>query len=64
MDPITSPAELGRGEQATLDMKLRIADLRAREADVICVLWDRYHAAVTGEGHRYEYAERAAPPTG
>lgn len=53
-------APLGRGEIATLDMKLRIAALRAQGADVLEVLWQRHVAAVVaGEGYVYEYAERA-----
>lgn len=50
--------DLGRGQLATLDMKHRVAALRAEGKDVVSVLWDRYtRAAVCGEGFNYEYAE-------
>lgn len=54
-------SQLGRGPRATADMKARLAHLRAQDADVLAVLWRRYHAAITGDGFDYEYAERGAP---
>ncbi len=52
--------DLGRGEQATTDMKRRIAALREGGADVLDALWRRHLAAVHGEGYQYEFAEREA----
>lgn len=50
------PHSLGRGPQATADMKARIEALRANGADVIDALWERNRQAVLGEGFRYEFA--------
>ena len=53
------PQSLGRGEQATQDMKRRIAHLKATDADVIDVLWERnYRATVLQEGYDYGFAEQ------
>lgn len=51
--------ELGRGEEATDDMKRRVAALREQGVDIVEALWARQHRAeVLGEGYRYEYAWR------
>lgn len=52
--------DLGRGEVATLDMKRRIAALRAAKADVLSALWERHLRAEAGDGYRYEYAGEGA----
>lgn len=41
-----------------MDMKHRIAALRAEGADVIEVLWERLERAEAGEGFTYEYAQQ------
>lgn len=48
--------QLGRGPEATADMKARIAALKESNADVIGELMERYYRAVTGEGFQYEFA--------
>ncbi len=55
-------SDLGRGERATLDMRLRLADLRRRDVDVIEVLWARTAEAERGDGYTYEYADEALTP--
>lgn len=57
--PAWRSTDLGRGELATRDMKVRIASLRAGGTDVVTVLWSRYVCAVTGEGFNYEFARVA-----
>ncbi len=52
---------LGRGPEATADMKARIAVLRSSGVDLIDALWERNRRAVLGEGYRYEFAPRAEP---
>lgn len=51
------PNSLGRGPEATADMKARIKALRAEGADVLDTLWERNRQAVLGEGFRYDFAE-------
>ncbi len=51
----------GRGPQATADMKRRIAARRSQGADITDIveeLWERHRAALTGDGHFYEFDER------
>jgi hypothetical protein len=55
-------ANLGRGAQATTDMKLRIAALRDDDRDIIEVLWTRHALALAGGGYVYEFAEARLDP--
>lgn len=51
---------LGRGPQATADMKRRIAARRSRGdaiADIVEELWERHRTALTGEGYHYEFTD-------
>lgn len=52
----------GRGQQATLDMKARIAALLKDDEDVIEILWERNRQAVLGEGFIYDFATHWADP--
>lgn len=52
---------LGRGPEATADMKARIAALRGAGVDLIDALWERNRRAVLGEGYRYDLAQRTEP---
>ena len=57
---MTHYVNLGRGPEATADMKRRIAALKNEGADltgVIDALWERNRAAVAGEGFTYEFAD-------
>lgn len=51
---------LGRGPEATADMKARIAALRKKHWEltpIIETLWRRHHRAeVEGKGYEYEHA--------
>jgi hypothetical protein len=54
-----SESNLGRGAEATADMKARIARMRRHGFDldkIITVLWDRTLKAELGHGYSYEYA--------
>ncbi len=51
-----NPENLGRGPEATADMKARIAVLRRQGANVVDELMERHRRAVSGEGYTYEFA--------
>jgi hypothetical protein len=59
-------SDLGRGPEATADMKARIAALRSQGLDldsIIETLWARSHRAEAEErGYRYEFAPPGAEP--
>lgn len=52
---------LGRGPQATADMKRRITHLKKSGADVVEELWERHRTALSGEGYTYDFAEQREP---
>lgn len=54
-----SDRTMGRGQTATIDMKARIAVLKAEGLDtsqILSVLWQRCMQAEQGAGYRYEFA--------
>lgn len=54
-----SDRTMGRGQTATIDMKARIAVLKAEGLDtsqILSVLWQRCMQAEQGAGYEYEFA--------
>lgn len=54
-----SDRTMGRGQTATIDMKARIAVLKAHGLgidEIVTVLWQRCKRAEQGAGYRYEFA--------
>lgn len=58
---MTDESSYGRGQQATTDMKARIAALKRQGVNnIVAVLWERNRQAHFGGGYRYEFAEQVA----